>query len=176
GHVTGVQTCALPIYDRNQSCFGPNRFGELIKIDNSVVGSIEPGHFEIFMFLQMLDLVEDGMMLGLVRDDVTTAVHLASRESEHRQIASFCPAAGENDFVRLGVKQRGDFIARVIDRGARVSSSSVNTGWITEMLTEVRQHRFSGSFAKRGSRVVIQINHFGLNRNPLDRMSQKVLE
>ena len=115
-------------------------------------------------------------VLGLVRDDVTTAVHLASRESEHRQIASFCPAAGENDFVRLGVKQRGDFVARVVDRRARVPSGSVDTRWITEMLTEVRQHRFSGSFAKRGSRVVIQINHFGLNRNPLDRMSQKVLE
>src|SRR5207253_6817555 len=90
---------------------------------------------------------------------MTAAVQSASRESEHGQIARFCSAACENDFVRLGVNERRDFIARVVDRGARVSSSSVNTGWITEMLTEVRQHRFSGSFAKRGSRVVIQINH-----------------
>src|SRR5438477_7384519 len=107
---------------------------------------------------------------------MTAAVQSAAGKTEHGQIARFCSAACENDFVRLGVNERGDFVARVVDRGARVASGPVNTGWITEMLTEVRQHRFAGSFAKRSSRVVIQINHFGLNRNPLDRMSQKVLE
>src|SRR5439155_2223338 len=114
----------------------------------------------------MLDRVEDGMMLGLVRDDVTAAVHSASRESEHRQIASFCPAACENDFVRLGVNERGDFVARVVDRRARVPSGSVDTRWITEMLTEVRQHRLACWIAQRCGCVVVEINH-SLNSSPL---------
>ena len=53
-------------HDRNQPRFGADRFGELIKIDNSVVGSIEPGHFKIFVFLQMLDRVQDRVVLGFI--------------------------------------------------------------------------------------------------------------
>src|SRR2546422_11595528 len=107
----------------------------------------------------MLDRMEHGVMFGFVGDDVAAAVHSASGESEHGQIARFCSAACENDFVRLGVNERRDFVARVVDAGARVASGPVNTGWITEMLTEVRQHRFAGWIAKRSSRVVIEINH-----------------
>src|SRR6266478_5714445 len=106
----------------------------------------------------MLDRMEDGVMFGFVGDDVAAAVHSASGESEHGQIARFCSAACENDFVRLGVNERRDFVARVVDAGARIASGPVNTGWITEMLTAVGQHRFAGCIAERGGRVVIEIN------------------
>src|SRR6266446_6175337 len=75
---------------------------------------------------------------------MTAAVYSAAGKTEHGQIARFCSAACENDFVRLGVNERRDFVARVVDAGARVASGPVNTGWITEMLTEVGQHRFAG--------------------------------
>ncbi len=107
----------------------------------------------------MLDRMEHSVMFGFVGDDVAAAVHSASGESEHGQIARFCSAACENDFVRLGVNERRDFVARIVDAGARVASGPVNNGWITEMLIEVGQHRFAGCIAERGGRVVIEINH-----------------
>src|SRR6266446_10823840 len=107
----------------------------------------------------MLDRMEHGVMFGFVGDDMTAAVYSAAGKTEHGQIARFCSAACENDFVRLGVNEGRDFVARVVDRGARVAAGPVNTGWITEMLTEVGQHRFAGRIAKRGGRVVIEINH-----------------
>src|SRR6266446_2459006 len=107
----------------------------------------------------MLDRMEHGVMFGFVGDDMTAAVYSAAGKTEHGQIARFCSAACENDFVRLGVNEGRDFVARVVDRGARVATSPVDTGWITEMLTEIRQHRFAGWIAKRSSRVVIEINH-----------------
>src|SRR5207302_534014 len=50
-----------------------------------------------------------------------------------------------------------------------------NTRWISEMFREIGLHHFTRGIAKRGCGVVIQINHFGRNRNPLDRMGQNVL-
>src|SRR6266568_7838516 len=90
---------------------------------------------------------------------MTAAVYSAAGKTEHGQIARFCSATCENDFVRLSVNERRDFVARVVDGGARVTSSPMDTGWITEMLTEVRQHRFARGVAKRGGRVVVEINH-----------------
>src|SRR5437867_297079 len=98
----------------------------------------------------MLDRVKNGMVLGFFANDVPAAVHSAAGEPEHGEIARLGAAAGENDFVRLGANQSGDFVARIVDCGARVATSPVDTGWITEMLTEVRQHRFAGWIAKRG--------------------------
>src|ERR1700731_4517296 len=107
----------------------------------------------------MLNGGEDGVMLGFVGNDVPAALHSASGEPEHSEIARFRSAAGENNLVRLGVNQRCDFVARVVDRGPRVASSAMNTGWITEMLTEIWQHRFARGVAKRCGRVIIQVNH-----------------
>src|SRR6202022_1574302 len=112
-----------------------------------------------FLFFQMLDRVQDRVMFGFVGDDMAATFHSAAREPEHGQIARFRSAAGENDFVWLGVNKRSNFVARVVDRRARVASGPVDTGWIPEMLTEVRQHRFARCVAKGCGRVVVEINH-----------------
>ena len=66
-------------HDRNHTRFRPNRFGELIKIDNAVVDGVEPSDFEAFVLFQMFDRVEHGVMLGLFANDVAAAVHFAAR-------------------------------------------------------------------------------------------------
>src|SRR5437870_9727003 len=111
----------------------------------------------------MFDRMKHGMMFRFFADDMTAAVHSAAGESEHGQVARFGPTAGENDFVRLGVKQRGDFIARIIDRCSRVTPGAMNTRRIPKMLTEIRQHRFARGIAKWRGRVVIEVDHSLLN-------------
>src|SRR5260370_39470712 len=53
----------------------------------------------------------------------------------------------------------GKLGARVIDRCARLTAGRMHARWISKMSIEVRQHRFTRFIAKRGSRVVIEINH-----------------
>src|SRR5215471_9609168 len=103
------------------------------------------------------------MMLGLFANEMATAIHLAAREAEHGQIARFRSAPGENDFVRLGLDQRRDFVASIINRSACVPSGAMNTRGIPKMFAEVRLHRSARGMAHRRGGVVIEINHLPLN-------------
>ena len=120
-------------HDRNQSRLRPNGGGKLIKIDHPISRNIQPRHFKTFVFLQMLDRVEHGVMFSLVRNDMTPARRSTPRQSEHGQIVRFRSAACENQFMRLCVQERGQFIARIIDRCACLSSGRVDARWISKM-------------------------------------------
>src|SRR4030095_5837977 len=98
-------------------------------------------------------------MFSLLANDMATAVRFRSCEAEHREIARFRSAAGETDFVWLNFQERGDLVARIIERVARVASGAMNTGSVSEIFREVRLHRFARGIAQRRGRVVIEINH-----------------
>ena len=109
----------------------------MIEIDNAILGNIEPRHLESLTFFQMLDCIEHGVMFNLV-DNVSPLFDLTAlsrrvcpgadraRETEHGEIARFGSTACENNFMRLRSNQIGDFIACIIDRGARNSSGGVH--------------------------------------------------
>src|SRR6202030_1161487 len=83
--------------DRTQARFRPNRVRELIQVNNSILGNVEPGHFKAFVFLQMLDRVQHGVVLSFFANDVTATIQSTARKSKDGEIARFRAAAGEND-------------------------------------------------------------------------------
>lgn len=84
-----------------------------------------------------------------------------SCQSENSEITRLGPAAGENNFVGFGLKKPGNFVARIVDRGACLASRCVNTRGISKMPVEIGEHHSACVIAHRRGGIVIEVNHRG---------------
>src|SRR6476620_12792062 len=107
----------------------------------------------------MLNRVQNSVVFCFRADQMLSARGATASKPKDRKIIRFRPAAGKNQLVRFCAKQIRESIARIINRRARFSSSSLNARGITKFLSEKRQHGGAGGLTQRRGRVVIEINH-----------------
>ena len=83
-------------------------------------------------------------MLGAVADQMLSVRREAARETEEREVVRLRAAARENDLVRFDAQERGEPIARVIDRRPRFAPGAMHARRISKMPLEIRLHRAPG--------------------------------
>src|SRR5205823_10088721 len=107
----------------------------------------------------MLNRVQNSVVFCFRTDQMLSARGATASKPKDRKIIRFRPPAGKNQLVRFCAQRIRESIARVVNRGARFSSSSMNARGIAKFLSQKRQHGGAGGLAQRRGRVVIEINH-----------------
>src|SRR5213595_3059732 len=109
-----------------------------MEIDLPGLCNVDPGHLETFAFLQMLNRVQNSVVFCFRADQMLSARCATASKPKDRKIIRFRPAAGKNQLVRFRAEQIRESIARIINRGARLSSSSMNARGIAKFPFEKR--------------------------------------
>jgi hypothetical protein len=73
------------------------------------------------------------------------------------EVVGLGAVAGEDDLARIDPQQRGDQLARLVDRLAGLARSTVRSRRVAEVLGEVRQHRLDRLGSHRRARRVIEV-------------------
>ena len=80
-----------------------------------------------------------------------------AHHAEHRQVVGFGAAAGEDDFVGVGVDQGGQLPPRRLQPLLGALAEMVDAGSVTIHLTETRHHRLQNFRSDGGGGVVVEI-------------------
>src|SRR5579871_4266111 len=97
-------------------------------------------------------------MLDLRGDDVIASIVPGPGDALDGGIVRLSPAAGENDLLRLTVKQSRHLRPGAFDGIARFQAVAMGTGWVAESFVEIRLHGRNHFRVERCGRVVIEIN------------------
>src|SRR5208282_3514810 len=103
------------VHDRDQHGLVGNRPADRIRIDHSVLVDRQIGDRRLALALQRSAAIEHSLVLGHAGDDVVALFLVELDDALDRQVVGLGRAAGENDFLRLGVDNRRDLIARLVD-------------------------------------------------------------
>src|SRR5438477_9088264 len=106
----------------------------------------------------MLNRVQNSVVFCFRADQMLSARCATASKPKDRKIIRFRPAAGKNQLVRFRAEQIRESISRIINRGAPLSSSSMNARGIAKFPFEKRYHRRTCGFTQRRGRIVIDVN------------------
>ncbi len=79
--------------------------------------------------------------------------------TEDGEVGRFRSPRGEHDLVRMGPEQRGDFISRVLENAAGLSSGLMPASGIPECRTGDLRHDLLHGRVERCRRVMIKVDH-----------------
>ena len=98
-------------------------------------------------------------MLDRGGDDVVAFAGVRFRHAFDRQVVGFRRAAGKYDLLRRRSDQSSHLSARLLHRLLRFPSETMAAaGGVSELLREIRQHRFQHARIERRGSVVVHIN------------------
>ena len=98
-------------------------------------------------------------MLGDATDDVIALIFVKLDDALDCQVVGLGSAAGENNFLRLSPNQRRNLVARPTHGLFRLPSKAmVTAGGVTELLSEIGQHRIEHARIDARGRMIVHIN------------------
>ena len=109
--------------------------------------------------LQALARVEDGLVLGLQRDDVVALGPVELGHALQSQVVRLGGTAGEDDLVGLRPDEGGHLGTRLLDRrlGPPAECMVARSG-VPEVLPQVGEHRLEHARVERGRGMVVHVD------------------
>jgi hypothetical protein len=138
-------------HHRHEMVSGRMRRLELLEVDQAVLLRVEVGHLEA-LALELAHGVEHRLVLGLHGDEVLALALVEVRRALDGEVVRFGGAGGPDDFLGVGIDQRGDLFARLLDRLLGLPAVGMRArGRVAEMLGQPGNHLL----ATRGSTGVV---------------------
>ncbi len=100
-------------------------------------------------------------MLDRRGDDVLLR-RIGHERGVNRGVIALSAATGEDDFLRVGIDERGDFFARLLDVAVDLRAERVGAGGVAPEFAEHRNHRLGHFRGDAGGGVVVEVVNFGL--------------
>ena len=145
-------------HDRGQDGVRADGRLELIDVEQAVGFRCKIGNLEA-LALQFAAGIEHGLVLGLHGDDVLALALVEVGGALDGQVVGFCGAGGPDDFLGIGIDQRGHLLARVFHRFFRFPAERVGTrSGVAEMFGEVGNHLFCDTGIHRGRGRVVEVD------------------
>ena len=126
-----------------------------MQIEGAVGVHGQEGHFASLL-LEELAMIDDGGMLDGGGEDVAPA-GMGDQGAVQGGVVAFGAATGEDDFPGVGVEERGDFGAGLLDVLAGLAAEFVNAGRIALVFTQEREHGVHHFRRHAGGGVVVEI-------------------
>ena len=146
------------VHDRDQHGLVGDRVAHRVGIDHPVLVHRQVGHGRLARPFQRAATVEHRLVLGDAGDDVVALVLVELDNPLDRLVVGLGRAAGENYLLGLRIDQRGDLVARLVDRFLGFPAEAmVAAGGVAELLREVRQHRLQHPRIDRRRRVIVHV-------------------
>src|SRR6266568_61370 len=145
-------------HHRHEDGIGAEGRLEFVQVEQAVLLRIEVGRHEA-LALELAHRVEHRLVLGLHRDDVLALALVEIRRALDGEVVAFGRARGPDDLLGIGVQQRGDVLARFLDRFLRFPAERMRAARrIAELLGEKRDHLLRHARIHRRGRRVIEVN------------------
>src|SRR6266851_4779956 len=145
-------------HHRHEDGIGAEGRLEFVQIEQAVLLRIEVGRHEA-LALELAHRVEHRLVLGLHRDDVLALALVEIRRALDGEVVAFGRARSPDDLLGIGVQQRGDVLARLLDRFLRFPAERMRAARrIAELLGEKRDHLLRHARIDRRGRRVIEVN------------------
>jgi len=148
----------IGVHDGDQDRFRRNCRFQIVQADAAIALHWQIGHFKAVL-LEVFAGIQHRFVLDGLGDDVIALFAEHLRDALDHQVVGFRGAAGEDDFLRRGVDQRSDLLARGFDGlFAGPAERVIAARSVAEFLGEIRQHRFDDARIHRRSRVIVHVN------------------
>src|SRR2546427_2473207 len=145
-------------HDRSQDGVRTDRRLEFLQADDAVFLDLEVGGLEP-LALELADRVQHRLVLGLLRDDVLALGLVEVGRALDGEIVALGRARRPHDLLRVGVEQRSDMAARLLDRRLGLPAESVRAArGIAEILREVRNHLLGDAAIDRSRRRIVKVD------------------
>ena len=145
-------------HDGNQDGVVADGGFEFFQIDQAVFFDIQIGHFKTLAF-QFAHGVEHGFVLGFNGNQVLAFGFIEVGGAFDGQVVGLGGAAGEDDFLRISIDQRGDIGSGFFHRFFSYPAEAVAVGCgVAEGFGQVRNHFFRHAFVNGGGGSVVEIN------------------
>ena len=145
-------------HDGNERGLRREGGGELVEVDAPERIDRQPRHAEAFLFLQMLERLEHRVVLGGAGDEMFAARRVRPCQADDREVVRLRAAAGEDDFMGLRAEQRGQPVARIVDRRPRLAPRGVDARGVAKVPLQIRPHRVENLRRERGGGVVVEVD------------------
>ena len=125
----------------------------VVGIDHPVLIHRQIGHGRLAGTFKRSATVQHRLVLGDAGDDVVALFAVKLDHALDCQIVGLGRAAGENDFLGLGVDQRGDLVARALSTASSASQPKLwlRLAALPNFSREIRQHRLEHPLDRPGS-------------------------
>src|SRR5665213_1171134 len=111
GHRMNRADLVVGIHQRDQNGLVGNRRADCVRVNHAVLIDRQISDDRLAGALERTATVENRLMLGYTRDDVVALVLVKIDDALDGEVVGLGRAAGENDFLGLGVDQRRNLIA-----------------------------------------------------------------
>ena len=146
------------VHHRHDDRVRPQRRFELREVEQPVVVHVEIGDLEA-VALQLAHRVERRLVLGLHRDEVLALVLVEVRRALEREVDRLGRTRRPHELLRIAVHERGDVLARLLDRGFGVPAVLVRARRrVAEVLGEPRDHLLGHARVDRRRRRVVEVD------------------
>ncbi len=154
-------------HHRNEDGVGPHGRAQRIQVQQTVLPDIEIGGLET-LALELTDRIQNGLVLGLDRDDVLALGPVELGSPLDGQVVAFGRAAGPDDLPRVGADEGGHMEPRLLNRLFGFPTPRVGTGGrVAEMLGQPWNHGLGDARVHRIGGPVVHVDrqvrrHWGL--------------
>ena len=145
-------------HHRDDDRVRPQRRLQHLEVEEAVLLHVEIRHVEA-LALEFAHRVEHRLVLGLHRDEVLAARLVEVRRALQRQVVRLGRTRRPDDLARVGVDQRRDLLARLLDRCFRFPPPSVAARRrVAEVLAQPGNHRVDDARIDRRRRAVVHVD------------------
>jgi len=145
-------------HDRGQDGVGPDGGLEGLQVQQAIGLHVQVGHLEA-LALQLTHGVQDGLVLGLDRDEVLALVLVEVGRALQRQVVGLGRTAGPDDLARIGADQVRHLLAGLLHRLFRFPPPGMAARrGVAEMLPQPGNHGVHHAGVHRGGGAIVHVD------------------